>query len=337
MTARSSGSARPSSATGASSTVAAVRRLAAKGVGVLATGETSLRDAGGVLRADYALADLFGVHRAGEPPLPIKSGLTGDQAAMAQGALMQSVGNYVPASLIASSVEPQSFLRLTPSLSRNAYGPHRAYEPTPAPGAVRHAALRGFDGTELIHFGGLLQPLKVEPDAQVLLTFVPVVPNGSPEDVVFKVRETDVPGLVVRERPGAGRTAFLIADLDRRYDRANTPDHGDLLANLVRWIARERMPVEVDAQGLFDISLYRQPTRMIVHITNLNNSGVWKAPVDAYAPSGAIDLRIRLASDVRGAEARLLVAEGSVPVVVRDGWAELRLPSILAHEVIVIS
>ena len=38
-----------------------------------------------------------------------------------------------------------------------------------------------------------------------------------------------------------GRIAYLPADLDRRYARDNLPDHGDLLANLVRWAAGEAL------------------------------------------------------------------------------------------------
>jgi hypothetical protein len=50
--------------------VAAVREFVRAGGGLVATGETSLCDELGRLRADFALADLFGVHYAGRPKAP---------------------------------------------------------------------------------------------------------------------------------------------------------------------------------------------------------------------------------------------------------------------------
>lgn len=37
---------------------------------------------------------------------------------------------------------------------------------------------------------------------------------------------------------GAGRVAWLRADLDRQYGAFHLPDHGRLLANLTRWACR---------------------------------------------------------------------------------------------------
>ena len=49
--------------------------------------------------------------------------------------------------------------------------------------AGRHPVLRGFEETNLISFGGVLEPLRLDASAQVLLTFVPPFPVYPPESV----------------------------------------------------------------------------------------------------------------------------------------------------------
>lgn len=317
--------------------IEAIRRFAAGGGGVLATGETSLYDSYGSPRPDYGLADLFGTSLAGTRPFPPEKGLTEEQLLRGQLGQIQGAGAYIPTELAASSRSLQSFLRLTPELRHNAYGPKRADEPSPAVGAARHPALRGFDATDLIYFGGRLHPLRVAPDAQTLLTFVPEIKDTQPENAVFTDRYTDLPGLVVRENPHGGRAAFLPADLDRRYAQRNLPDHAELMANLTRWITHDSIPLRVEASGLFDFNLYRQPGRLILHIANLNNSATWRKPIDEFVPSGIVDLQVRLPTDMKlAASAKLLVADRSLPVSFENGWAALRVPSVLSHEVVVI-
>ena len=150
---------------------------------------------------------------------------------------------------------------------------------------------------------------------------------------------TDVPALLVREAErGRGRVAFLPADLDRRYGRDNLPDHGDLLANLVRWAAggADAIPLHVEGAGLVDCHLYRQGDRLVLHVVNLTSAGTWRAPVDELIRVGPLHVRVRVPDDVRPARATLLVAGRPVASAVRDGWIEFEIPSVLDHEVVVI-
>ena len=66
-----------------------------------------------------------------------------------------------------------------------------------------------------------------------------------------------------RKAPAPAGVAYLAADLDRRYARDNLPDHGNLLANLVRWAARDDLSLMVEGPGLIDCHFYRQPGRAI--------------------------------------------------------------------------
>jgi hypothetical protein len=291
--------------------VAEIRRFVARGGGLVATGQSSLCNEWGDLRADFALADLFGAH------LPEKHGWRDDATRRRWAA--QSDHTY---------------LRLTPAFGARVDGPHAPTEAAPV--GTRHAVLDGFDETDLLGFGGTLQTLRVEPTAQVLATFVPAFPVYPPELVWMREPKTDIPGLILHERPGAGRVAYLPADLDRRFGRDNLPDHGRLLANLVRWAARDEMPLTVDGPGFVDCHLYRQAGRLILHLVNLTSAGTWRAPVSELIPVGPLRVAVRLPAEVTGRNVRLLVANRTVKTETTGGWSRFAVESILDHEVAVI-
>ena len=152
----------------------------------------------------------------------------------------------------------------------------------------------------------------------------------------MRVPRTDIPGLIVNETAGHGRVAFLPADLDRRYGRDNLPDHGNLLANLVRWAAGDRLPLYVDGPGFVDCHLYRQKNRLILHLVNLTNAGTWRAPVDELIRVGPLAVRVRMPADIRSDRVQLLVSKSSPKAVAKERWLHFRLPSVLDHEVAVI-
>jgi hypothetical protein len=147
---------------------------------------------------------------------------------------------------------------------------------------------------------------------------------------------TNIPGLVLNTNAAGGRIAFLPADLDRRFARDNLPDHGRLLANLVRWTVRGSVPLEVKGPGLIDCHLYRQPQRLIIHLVNLTNTGTWRQPADELIPVGPIRVSVKLPQGMRGQHGRLLVAGQKAPAVKSAGWFCFEIKSILDHEVVVL-
>lgn len=199
----------------------------------------------------------------------------------------------------------------------------------------RHEVLRGFDETAILPFGGALEAMRVDADAMVPLTFIPAFPTYPPETAWMRTPKTDIPALVLRTA-GAARIAYTPADLDRRYFTDNMPDHAALLANLVRWTAAGRIPLEVRGAGLLDCHLYTQPGRHILHVNNLSNEAAWRAPMDELIPVGPLQVRVRLGADTHGRHAEALVAGKRLPVSVKDGWAEFEIARVAAHEVVVI-
>jgi len=291
---------------------AGIRRFVERGGGLLATGFSSLCDQWGDPRPDFALGDLFGAH------LPV-----------GHGGRDESIRKRWAAE------NHHSYLRLSPELKGRVDGPHTGSEP--AITGERHPILRGFDETDLLPFGGTLEALRVDSSARVLMTFVPAFPATPPEDDWMRTPKTDIPGLVVNEVPGRGRVAYLPADLDRRFARDNLPDHGNLLANLVRWAAQDDLPLRVDGPGLIDCHLYRQPGRSLLHLVNLTSAGTWRAPVDELISVGPIKVAVRLPEAVSGRSLRLLVSGRTMSLTPQGGWSHFELPSILDHELAVIT
>ena len=290
--------------------LASVRTFVERGGALIATGQTSLFDEWGDQRADFGLADLLGV----------------------KGATVAQNARTASERLRRTSAE-QTYLRLAPELRARVNGPHSGDEPAITGG--RHPVLAGFDETDILPYGGTLDALTVDAGAKVLLTFVPAFPAFPPESAWMRQPRTDVPGLILNETSTA-RIAFLPADIDRRFAIDNMPDHGDLLANLVRWAARDTIPLHVSGAGLLDCELYQQPGRLILHVVNLTSAGSWRAPVDELIPVGPLNISVRLPAGFRPRAVRRLVAERTEPGVVRAGSLHFVLDAVLDHEVVVL-
>ena len=313
---------------------AALRDYVAQGGGLLATGETSLYDAWGDRRPDFALADLFGAH-----------------AERAEGAAV--AGSQVPADGRRERSEPSYMRFVDPPGAR----------PEPLRLGPSPAFTGGWDETEHLPFGGtLVQTRPAGGGERVALTYIPPFPTHPPEFSYMKVERTDVPCLYLREpQTGStgGRVAYLPADVDRLYWRTNQPDHGDLLASLVRWVARDdpslrsghALPVRVTGRGVVDVHAYVQggdppasssgtvegADRVIVHLVNLNHANAWKAPVDDFAPVGEQRVAVSLPTGTRVTSARLLVAGKDAAVESGPvGTAVTIVPTIEDHEVVVL-
>ena len=279
-----------------------IRQFALRGGAVIASGATSLYDEWGDARSDFALADLFGAHAPSgdfgrKPPQPVPS-----------------------------------YLRLAPERRGKAWAPKL---PDDSASEERHPVLRGFDETDIIPFGSALENLRIDPGVIVPLTFVPLQMT-SMETFWLPQPKTDIAGLVLNSS-GNARVAYLPADIDRLYAHNNFPDHGNLLANIVRWAAGDRIGFELQGQGLIDCHVYHQPGRVIVHLVNLTNQGTWRSMVDELLPVGPLKLRMKLPQDVRGRVIECLVSRAKPAMAVRQNWASLEVGLILDHEVLVIS
>jgi putative glycosyl hydrolase-like family 6 (GHL6) protein len=297
----------------------AIRRFAERGGSLFATGATGLFNEWGIPRPDFALADLFGCHRAGDA--------RGSRPSSSRGGSADPVGAFAP------SPSGHTYLRLIPELRGGVDGPRAGDEP-PVTGS-RHRVLRGFEETDLIAFGGSLPPLKVDAHAQVPLTFVPPFPTYPPETAWMREPSTNIPGLILSEH-GNARVAYMPADIDRRYAREHLPDHARLIANVVRWATNDQIPLTIDGTGLIDCHLYQQTARTVLHLVNLTSEATWRAPLDELIRVGPFKVTMPLPRDRTNARARLLVAASTPAVTIAGANASLEIASILDHEVVVL-
>lgn len=179
-----------------------------------------------------------------------------------------------------------------------------------------------FEGdTDVLPFGGQLEV--VEAESGKALTWIPPFPIYPPEKSWMAEPRSDVPALVLGER-----TAYLAADLDRQYARHHHPDHGRVLANLVR---HDGIPLQVDGAGVLDCQLYRQGDRHILHLVNLDQGGAWRGRLEEFTPAGPFTVRVRAS----GRRVRFLVAGGEAEVSERDGWITVEVARVADHEVVV--
>lgn len=300
----------PNLAAMSDSQIKSIRGFVQRGGGLIATGQSSLFDESGDARPDFALAELFGAHVTG-----------------ALLAASEATRHRIAAETT------HSYLRLTPELRAGVDGPHVKDEPASA--GKRHPVLRGFEETDILPFGGVLEPLKIDARAQVLLTYIPPFPVFPPEASWMREPKTDVPGLIINETRGGNRIAFLPADIERRFARDNLPDHGNLLANMVRWALKDELPLVVEGHGLVDCHLYYQANRFVLHLVNLTNAGTWRQPVDDLIPIGPLRVRVKLPEGAPGTSLRLLVAYRTIRGSTTKGWSTFELGSVLDHEVVV--
>jgi hypothetical protein len=201
----------------------------------------------------------------------------------------------------------------------------------------RHPILHGFDDTEILPFGGWLGDVIASEKAEVLLTYVPSFPVYPPETSWMREPRTNIPGLLVNQTSEGGRVAFMIADMDRRFAADGLPDHGRLLANLVQWASGGQLPLRVEGPGLIDCRLYRQGNRLILHLVNLSSSGAGRGPVDEWIPVGPIKISVAPLPGRRPRRVQPLVGRSKLSFSFEGGKAEVTLPLLLDHEVLVIT
>lgn len=201
-----------------------------------------------------------------------------------------------------------------------------------------HPLLAGLEGTEITLNGGFLASAEPAPGVDALpLTLIPPYPSYPPETAFSRTGDVGRPLVLLSEGAGErSRRVYFPGNLDAFFWATNGPDQGRLLSNAVRWAFPGEQPTEVIGPGLIDWQPYRQGENVQVHLVNLTNPDIWKAPVHEMIPIGAQRIRVRLPQGGGvAARARCLVSGRTLPVVQTGGWAEVELPELVDHEVVV--
>jgi hypothetical protein len=229
--------------------------------------------------------------------------------------------------------ERHSYLRLAPELRKRFDGPTDTSAPEPE--GTRHPILAGLDDMDLLAFGGYLPVTELGSGVDVLATFVPDFPIYPPETSWMREPRTAVPAVIARELSSGGRVVWLLADVDRCYARDEQPDHATIIGNVARWAIGDHPTFEIRADGLVSASLYQQPGRKILHLTNRVITSLIPGREAHLVPVGPINVRVRqdgfsepsVASRVTGAQ---------VTAKSENGYLTFEIEKITDHDVIVI-
>ncbi len=283
----------------------ALHAFVANGGSLVVTGRSGSFDAWGDPRPRPALDNLLGIDRTGK-----RYGVAGEHTSNWE--------NYAA----------HTYLRLLPELNQAA---------SATGDTLRHRILAGFDETDIVAFGGTLEGITLDAGVNVIATYIPAFPIYPPEFSWMHEPRTDIPAMVVREHPAGGRIVYLAADIDRCYGRQRLPDHGDLLANAVRWAARDALPLTVEGPGYLDCHLYRQEGRFILHIVNLSACRAWPGYIEEALPVGPIRVTLRLNDGFKPQHVSLQVSTLKLPVHMTDGQATVELPAITDHELLIFT
>lgn len=202
---------------------------------------------------------------------------------------------------------------------------------------VDHPILSGIGDTDHIPFNGSLSPVDWGSDTQVLATLVPKSPSQPPETTWPPFWQAAAPTLLARE-VGGSRVVYFPGDTDRQVWRHNFVDMYRLLGKAARWALGVPQTVEVKGPGLLDVHPFNAQGAVVVHMVNIGQHGMWKAPVYEILPLPEQTVLVQVPDGVTpGGEARFLVSGGNPRVDIDHGSASITVPGITgAHEVLVL-
>ncbi len=173
-----------------------------------------------------------------------------------------------------------------------------------------------------------------EPFAETPFTLIPSYPDLPMEEVFPRVPRTNISCLYLRRQ--GGRVAYFPFDVDRTFWDVLCADHLNMMRNTVQWAINEQPAVHVDGPGFLDVTAWRNPGSITVHLVNLTNPMVMKGPYRGFFPTGPQTVTLNLPEVSKARRARLLAADTIVPVERDDSAITITVPSVLDHEVVAI-
>ena len=278
---------------------AALAGYAAAGGSLVVTYETSLYDDWGAARPDFGLADILGVHFAGEYLGPYRHARVdlGRESSGAACPFLEGIehtrtmglaGRYAASSAAVLRVQPAADTQhaLTVIPSSPWHPPETAY---------------------------------------------PHVTHTDWATVFWREREAPS-----AEDRAVARSVYFAAPVDRILWHTTTPDLERLIANAVRWALHDRQPVRVDGPGLVDVHAYRRDHDVQVHLVNLSNPDIWHGPCREILPVGAQQVRVSLpAGSGHPTAVRLLVSASDAAWRVEGQDLIVDVSHIDDHEIVV--
>ncbi len=198
--------------------------------------------------------------------------------------------------------------------------------------------LMGLEDAQRLIYGGYQLQVRAHEGATFEappLTLVPPYPDLPMEEVYPRHPRTDIPGLYCR-RYGRGRVVYIPWDLDRVFWEVLHPDHGRLLANVVRWVTDSPSPVVVSGPGVLDVTAWRSPSAITVHLVNLTNPMTMRGAFREFYPVGAQKVAVRIPEGVDVLGVRFLRYGQDADYHLSQSVLTVIVPQVIDHEVVAI-
>jgi hypothetical protein len=167
----------------------------------------------------------------------------------------------------------------------------------------------------------------LEVEAKGPLTFIPPSMYGPPELVHVDWKDTDAPGLIVKQF-GKGTVAWLPWNLGALYYMHSSEAHRRLVRDLIDRLLPQGRQLTTNAHPLVEITLMKQGDHTLVHLVNL--SGHSQTGYFDAVPMSNIEVRVRGAFG----SAKEVGAGRELPVSRRGEYSEFTVPSLGEYEMV---
>jgi hypothetical protein len=199
----------------------------------------------------------------------------------------------------------------------------------------QHPIFKGFEKTATLPMGGTRKNIITFSDTKVLATHIPAYPIFPPEFSWTEVTHTDQPVITEYALPGGGKAVYAAWDLDSAYGRTALPDQGDLIGNMVRYLTKDKLAIQVECDAYLDFKCYRQENRLIIHLININHTGFAQGYAEKNVPVGPVKITVSilgyLPSGVLATE-----DEQKVKLTHTENGFTLELETLGVHQLLVV-
>jgi len=159
------------------------------------------------------------------------------------------------------------------------------------------------------------------------LSFIPPSMYGPPELVHVDWKDTNDPGLVIKNI-GQGKIAWMPWDIGGLYYKHSSESHSHLLSDLIDAMLPTGRQLTSNAHPLVQITYMRQKDRHLMHFMNMTGH----SDTAYFNPIPMRDIHVRVNGNFRSANA--IRSGQSIAVKSEAGFAEFTLPSLDEYELL---
>jgi hypothetical protein len=159
------------------------------------------------------------------------------------------------------------------------------------------------------------------------LTFIPPSMYGPPELVHVDWKDTNDPGLVMKDI-GQGKIAWMPWDIGGLYYKHSSEAHSRLLSDLIDAMLPSGRQLTSNAHPLVQITFMRQRNRFLMHFINLTGH----SDTAYFKPIPLSDIQVRVRGKFTSAKA--VRSEKSISVKNDAGFSEFTLRSLDEYELL---